>query len=523
MLIDDVDLGRLGEKHFSGWCTLIGLAASRPDPDEFGWDFFIEFAEEHDPARALDNQNELKKALVQVKSTQTESTSVQAKLSALRRLVLSDLPAFIVHLEYGDDVRAPRRARLLHIGRREMEQILRKVRETERDGKSSLNEVRLNLSLSEAIDMFYNDHALRTALLAAMPQGATAYGVRKAHDRATCGFDKNSVAGRFDLGSGLDESAMVDLLLGYVPDLPIDDLVITRSRFGLTLDKDTTRIVQGRLSVELVPSHKGHISIVSSGGKRSPAIPVDVFMPGIPDLAHENKRVRLTNKFVDLDLRVGLGSANYRFTLDPDARMPIEALSDYLKFAVAMSEPGSVLEYEIDNIVSSGNELPNDLDSFGRFRPMSEFLDVVATAVFRHHRHKPIESSLREMVASLESCRTWYQAMLRGGLVIRQRANAEVQLPDEKFVFFPVWIPIGDVAYWAIAKSKAASTFDGEIIRLVADKPVILGEGIVPNADDELEELNARTAAAGQQSRARERLIITVSIAKQTQATELLD
>lgn len=192
MLTDDVNLGRLAEKHFGTWCTQIGLAASEPDPDEFGWDLFIEFGEEFDPARALDNQNELRKALVQVKATQTASTSVRAKLSALRKLVLTDLPAFIIHMEYGDDLQAPVRARLLHIGRTEMEEILRKVRETEQEGTSSLNEVRLNLSLSQAIEIDYNQPALRAALLAAMPQGATAYGTQKARDRATCGFDENS-------------------------------------------------------------------------------------------------------------------------------------------------------------------------------------------------------------------------------------------------------------------------------------------------------------------------------------------
>src|SRR6266436_5281124 len=89
------DVVQLGEDEFKRWCTLNHLSAVKSSPDKLGWDFFVEFEPEVDDARPLDQQNDLKKVLIQVKATDTMPGSVRGKLSAFKLLVGTDLPAFV--------------------------------------------------------------------------------------------------------------------------------------------------------------------------------------------------------------------------------------------------------------------------------------------------------------------------------------------------------------------------------------------------------------------------------------------
>src|SRR5258706_6186843 len=89
------DVGQLGEDEFKRWFTLNRLSAVKSSPDQLGWDFFVEFEPEVDDARPLDQQNDLKKVLIQVKATDTMPGSVRGKLSAFKLLVGTDLPAFV--------------------------------------------------------------------------------------------------------------------------------------------------------------------------------------------------------------------------------------------------------------------------------------------------------------------------------------------------------------------------------------------------------------------------------------------
>jgi hypothetical protein len=125
---DRRDIGTIGEGKFRNWCALEGLLCHKPDQDRMGWDFLVEFEEELDNTRPLDEQNEARKALVQIKSTDYGGTStINATVSALQKLVAADLPAFIVLMKF-DGGRSCREARLLHVGHEEIATILKWVR-----------------------------------------------------------------------------------------------------------------------------------------------------------------------------------------------------------------------------------------------------------------------------------------------------------------------------------------------------------------------------------------------------------
>lgn len=55
------NLGKVSQADFEGWCFRNRLNAVKAAPDEFGWDYFVEFEPEVDEAIPLDRQNDLKK------------------------------------------------------------------------------------------------------------------------------------------------------------------------------------------------------------------------------------------------------------------------------------------------------------------------------------------------------------------------------------------------------------------------------------------------------------------------------
>ena len=117
-----------------------------------------------DEAIPLDRQNDLKKVLVQVKSTNTPSQRVRGKLSAFKYLVDSDLPAFFVHIVYSGE-QTPQRALLLHVGPTQIEAVLRKVRQTERAGRVDLQNINMSLELNEASTIAADGTNLRQLIL----------------------------------------------------------------------------------------------------------------------------------------------------------------------------------------------------------------------------------------------------------------------------------------------------------------------------------------------------------------------
>ena len=92
------DPGTRGQNEFASWCEPEGFHAQRSDPDRLGWDFMLEADPRRSTDRPLDGQNNLPKFLVQVKTTEQSKSAPRIKLSALKHLVDTDLPAAIAVL-----------------------------------------------------------------------------------------------------------------------------------------------------------------------------------------------------------------------------------------------------------------------------------------------------------------------------------------------------------------------------------------------------------------------------------------
>jgi len=95
MTEQSVHLGNYGQSIFKGWLDRNGIIPQPPENDQLGWDFLVEFQAVNQQGIPLDQQGDLKKAFIQIKSTRDRANSVPGKLSAFKALADTDLPTFI--------------------------------------------------------------------------------------------------------------------------------------------------------------------------------------------------------------------------------------------------------------------------------------------------------------------------------------------------------------------------------------------------------------------------------------------
>lgn len=510
------DIGEMGQDHFKLWCTDNGLSAVAAKPDRFGWDFFVEFEPEIDSDLPLDSQGDLVKTLAQIKATESASSprSVSVKLSALKRLIDTPLPAFLAHIEYRKGQQQPVRARLLHIGPTQIEQVLRKIRQTEKEGRLDIQNVRMSLPLDEAMEIALDGTNVRDLMRSVCLSSPEDYATTKASLRKACGYDENSIVVSFLFAEGMTENSMVDLMLGYAPDLPIEGATVTTSRFGISLDKDTKRIGSGRMSIEVKPFRRGKIRVLAPGQAHGPTLDIDVFAPGIPGLSDGERRIRLKNDFLDIELHFGQGRCTIRFNIEPDTRLPVDQLAHALAFGVGLAETGSTLEYQIEPYGWSNISLADEFSSYRVWRTLHEFVEMLAVALFRHRRGQVVQVSLNEMSEALDNNRTMFAASTRAGARMTFRLTEEIPgpIPDDRAIFMPICIQFHELVYYAVAKANASATLEGNRIRLVGDKPAIIEDGITERSKLDIKALNKRASDIGRSMSDRISLVVTATV-----------
>ena len=488
-----IDIGRLGEETFSTWCTGNGIDSVRAVSDRWGWDHLVEF-EEIDEALPLDQRDDLKKILIQVKSTSKSSPSTRGTLSAFKRLVDVDLPAFIVHNQYSSQ--KLQRSLLLHIGPVQIETILRKVRQKEHKGRVDLNNFFIQLPLVDALDIALDGSNLREFLVKYVPQRLAEYSSAKSSLRKRCDFDSRSIVANFALAHNMQDESVVDLLIGVVPQLPLQEMIVTKSRFGSSLEKDIDHFGPGFLSVDIKPLQRAKIVAFSPELNSRATLEVDVFAPGITNLPSDLQKVRLANDLIEVIILTATGRAHMKFNIDPSKAYSLDVLANALKFGLLLAENDGQLEIDFGGgAKTTGLNIPAEAKQFRYWKVIHEFIDRISVAIFRFSRGDKIQTTLREMQEALEKNANMFAILAREGVEFKFSGGVHPPLPDQAVLFAPVCITFGSIAYSAIIKihSKQLTQEDDGSIRFEGGEPVAVQENIIDRASLDLVKLNERT------------------------------
>lgn len=448
-------LGRRGQNLFRRWCEDDHeLRCHPPDPDHMGWDFFVEFPPVPRPKEPLDRHVELTKVLVQVKSTQRRGASVRAKLSALKHLVDSDLPTFIVCLEYAKSQLC--RARILHIGESEIFFILKQVRTLEAAGRVDLNRHKISLPLVNAVELQLDGSNLRSALTETIGSETAAYVSKKAAFRESCGYEDDSKSLKFSWTSRSGGEELVDLILGYVPELKLDESIFETKRFGIALDKDVRRYSGGVLKIEPSPARRDMISI-RHGNVRS-SLDVDIHSPGIPNLPKKYQKFRLKNEFIDIKLHLGEGILNAKFRFHETEKHPISLLARFLKFTFLFSNNGALLSLGEPSLLTV--PIKEKTSEFHKLGPLSEFAEFFSLAIHRHFPERTPITSLRDLARSLWKQKGMFSLISSRGTNNLFRIEGIENLDPETtrlVLFFPATLSFDKYQYGALMKLDSSS------------------------------------------------------------------
>ncbi|WP_346296147.1 hypothetical protein LRC39_01790 [Rhodopseudomonas sp. P1] len=294
---ENQELGDLGESDFQGWCIRNSLRCTKSNPDRMGWDFFVEFPSQATRGRSLDSQNDLKKVMIQVKSSRNKFEHVRCKLSALKNLVDADIPAFIACLQFNGDNRVIH-AMLVHIGTAAIEVILRRVRQAEADGAPDLHRTFLSLPLDDANEIHLDGSNLRALLEQHIGSSNSQYLQQKIRARASCGYDHNSIGVNFSFDG--DDEQLVEFLIGRHPEITITNLTIQRRRFGIALPSDIDRIENGTLSVKSSDAAEATITVSNKTLGRTVTLAAEISSTAGIELPQNLHRMRLNNDCFDI-------------------------------------------------------------------------------------------------------------------------------------------------------------------------------------------------------------------------------
>lgn len=228
-------LGRWGETCFAAMCSAVGLIAHKPDYDVNGWDFLVEFPYTKTEANTdLVERPEPMQCFVQVKTIWEGGQGVDLRLSSAARLGKSPLPSFLCILEASETIEI-RGLHIVHMWGQPLERVLRKLREMQAKGQSTLiNKVDFRVPVPRAADRLQATGAsLRCAMEKFVGDDYAGYIREKEVFLRTAGFPARPVTGTisFKAERPADYS---DFLLGLKP-LPVADFKADETRWGITL------------------------------------------------------------------------------------------------------------------------------------------------------------------------------------------------------------------------------------------------------------------------------------------------
>lgn len=455
----NLDLGPIGENQFRHWCLQNGAIPTKPENDQFGWDFFVELRATENPLLPLDSQAQLDKALVQVKaSAQTNRRNVKAKLSALKFLVDTPLPAFILFLEYTDQSTL-RGARLLHIGQEQIFAILKKVRVAERDGKS-LNKVTMALSLLEAEKIDLSGQNLLPILKSNFVGGFANYISWKTSVCKNSGYDESSLKATFRLSGHVED--LVKFNLGIVPDMPIEFFSIQNSRFNIHLPKYDVVFESGTLSFTPTPCARVRLLARNSSHSRSAEMYADMFAPGLPGLPQGLQRYRIKNQYVDFTFGLDESRTDFAFNFDVKDVTRITDIANVLKFRMLLSMGG---ETRIDLILGSkifGNLHAVNADASDDIVLVAEYSRILADAAIREQATQLPSYAFIDVLDSLRKNFDIFAMLTKPGLTFSAAPDGSVDhfTGGLAVVYLPITWELCSHTYFVVLRLDATVSKD---------------------------------------------------------------
>ncbi|MGI9920492.1 MULTISPECIES: hypothetical protein [Vibrio harveyi group] len=269
------NLGALGEDTLAKWCREVGIViTSSAHEDVNGWDSFLEF-----PYLKTDLPRDLQstpiECKVQVKSTQGKRGKCDIKLSALKRLVNYNSPAFILFLEFSEDsLPHLESAYLVHVDESLIHRVLKKVRKNDiSKAPKELNKLVITVNYDEKVKL-RSTHASEFVdkVLTHIPSGMDKYQENKKAIIKTTGYGESGFSFSFKAEPSEIQNHLKDSYLGYQPvPINVSESITKDNRFDLSEGAVVIEESQNA-QVTITPNVSGQCNLKVRTTPYSPAI-----------------------------------------------------------------------------------------------------------------------------------------------------------------------------------------------------------------------------------------------------------
>jgi hypothetical protein len=347
-------LPRYAEHSFARACSAADAVPHRPDEDQNGWDYLVEFdnksrgglADTHPPAS---------KAFVQIKSSIGKRLSCTVKLSNALKSAQSRWPWFVVLYS------APRGSKgpaiyAKHIWQEAIEQTLPEVRLAEKAGVP-LNQKKITINFEET-DRKSEDE-LVIWMERCIDEVKPDYGQQKAIMHSTVGFENGHAVGQFEFAVE-DEETLFSNFLGLGNGLAGTKFVLTPTRFGIEDSAPSFSVENATVHIMPDPVAECEIRLRGPLSANSVSIPAKVFALREPIVAPERRRLRFSGVGIEIVWSFD-GYARFEFNVNYEERLP---LPDIEKLATIMMWSGTgPIDVQIWNVPNGGRAIAAKLNS----------------------------------------------------------------------------------------------------------------------------------------------------------------
>ena len=266
---EEIDIGCKGESWFVYQANRINVRAQRPtNGDVYGWDYLLE----HQPRKESILQARVRqKSFVQLKTTSAPYETPRLKLSAMLKLVETDIPSFVLHLHYdGNDVVGQW---LYHVSDEVMDEAMLKARiaerklETDPDAKK-LNQIDFQFRKKWRIPSYESvaDYEPTVFAIVDAAGGSDHYVTNKKSRRDNFGDPSEKLQINWTGKIKDAHQADIDLRNSRTTELSADLFRINMSKKQIFLDGDAIDLSSGRLVFVRHPDEHVDVKFESDEG-----------------------------------------------------------------------------------------------------------------------------------------------------------------------------------------------------------------------------------------------------------------
>lgn len=476
-------------------CFDVGCAVNSAEDDRNGWDLIVEFPVP--PHRGpADTRLPALKCFVQVKSTQTDTASVRIKLSNALSLAKNPLPCFTVLVMYADDGKTPTKIYLQHFDKPQIARALKAARQAHADGEIALNQKSVTLGFTP--EELTPESEVASRMVQAVPSPAS-YGAAKDAYVRDVGYE--SGYGRGKLSFALEHvDAFVDAMLGKETEVPVESISFRGERFGII---DPEPLFDGSGKIRITPKSMMDCRVVIRLPNTSDKIvlPGEIFVPGIPGLPDEYRKIRIRTDILEFTCGVGeernVKFGDFTASFETDERTSIDRVD---QFAALWSwfETGPLeLELWVDGKrFIHGQIEAKDKQDQRYWRALRRVTRTFAKFVDKELRPPKMAFALSDFT-DLSTALQFIGVIEGAAATLRVGTDVNEFPADLRTYITPIFLEFGSVLFFAVAKYriKEAVINNGVAVIELVD-PTILRRSILPgtlanNAEFAREEIAA--------------------------------